>query len=139
MNNNNLVILRRSDFTTAQVSAAPIVSMTIKDGKIQFNHAASKLLGLEDGDSIELGHAADNKRRLWFRKGSVKDGYRVHRRIPKRANGVHCIISKPLVRHMQELLGTEYNISVQLGTDPEDGVYWALESSYQFTKPRKLK
>ena len=74
MNNNNLVILRRSDFTTAQVSAAPIVSMTIKDGKIQFNHAASKLLGLEDGDSIELGHAADNQRRLWFRKGSVKDG-----------------------------------------------------------------
>ena len=40
---------------------------------------------------------------------------------------------------MQKLLGTEYNISVQLGTEPEDGVYWALESSYQFTKPRKLK
>ncbi len=134
-------MLHRSDFTTANVTAAPIVSMTIKDGKIQFNRAASTLLGLKEGDKVQLAYDKEKACRLWFRNAGSgdKDGFAVHRRIRRKENGVHCIISKPLVRRMQALLDTTYNINVQLGTEPENGGFWALESSYQFTKPRNNK
>lgn len=139
MSQDNLVMLRRGDFTTAKVSAAPIVSMTIKDGKIQFNHAASRLLGLKDGVFVEVGYDKDNPKKIWFRKGVEENGFRVHLRVPKRKTGAHCIISKPLVRHIQKLLDTDYNISAQMGTEMQDGVFWILESSYQLTKPKTLK
>ena len=136
---DQLIMLRRSDFTTAKVTAAPIVSMTVNDGKIQFNYAATQLLKIKDGDYVELGYAKDNERRLWFRKGTPADGYLVHARKPKRDKSACVIMSLPLVRHIRKILDTDYNISVQLGTEPENGVYWAMEASYQFTKPRKWK
>lgn len=137
-----LIPFRRSDLATAKVSNAPIVSMTVKDGKIQFNKAASRMLGIAEGDYLELGADTDNPKKLWFRRGSRSDGFLVHERVKTKSdgshssNGAHCIISKPLVRHIQTILGTDKNISVQLGTEMESGAFWTLESSYDFTAPK---
>jgi len=137
LKNENMAEFTRAGFGSPREAKAPLVTMTYGDGKIQFNRAASRLLGITDGDRLRIGFDVRNPRRLWFARSEGREGFTVHRRVKGKEGesvfeGAHCVICRALVNHVRDVLGTSGNVKMQLASEMEDGAYWGLESSYSF-------
>ena len=103
---------------------APTVNFSAVTGVVYFSKRTCELLDLKTGDRLEVVQSADDPLVLGFRKTSNPMGFKVH---GKKVG--QCFAAAKLVRNVLLTFGRAGNTTVQLGTEPVDGIYWILRGS----------
>ncbi len=118
----------RSDFLRHAMTTAPTVTVTPRDGKVNFSSAAVRLMGLRPGMRLVYMEIPDLPRSFGFRASDDADAFEVHKRYHDRKSDVLSIACKPLIRHLMERMGQENTFCAQIGTEYDDG-FWAITAS----------
>ena len=104
--------------TAATVNFSPVT------GAVYFSKRACEIMGLHDGDKVVLLQGKDDALTLGFKVVKDDNGFKIH---PKRVGQV--FTSHKLVRMLLAQFGRSRPTTVQLATEPEDGVFWVLRGS----------
>lgn len=118
-------IIGRSTFPRERPEpSAPTVNFSAVTGVVYFSKAACSLLDLSTGDRVLIARDRRDPLKIGFFKTTDEEGLKVR---AKRCG--QCFTAARLVRNILPVFGTTSNKTVQLGTEPEDGIYWVLRSS----------
>lgn len=123
-----------SDFCGPRMTA-PLHTISCRDGRVAFNARSVQLMGLRVGDRLSYIEDPQHPRRWGFRKTDDVRGFLM--KLDHAGIDVEtvCITSKALTRHLSEKASMDCNFRAQIGTEPQDGVWWILEASITPTKP----
>lgn len=103
---------------------APTVNFSVTTGVVYLSKGTCDLMGLREGDRLEIVQKGNDALSLGFRKTNNPMGFKVH---GKKVG--QCFAAARLVRNILLQFGRAENTTVQLATEPVNGIYWMLRGS----------
>lgn len=102
----------------------PTVSLTPDRGEVYFSKAVCVMMDLHDGDLVEVVQRGNDPLAIGFRKTDNPNGFGLHTH-----HGGMRFVSSKLVARILLGFGKMRMTIVQLGSEPEKGIYWILKGS----------
>ena len=93
-------------------------------GLVRLNKKTAKVVGVQAGDRVELVQDRTDPYRIGIRKTDSPNGFRLRQRESSLAFSASVVTRRILLQ-----FGHPAGTTVQIGTEPSDGIYWILRSS----------
>jgi len=103
---------------------APTVNFSATTGVVYLSKGTCQLMALHAGDRLEIVQRGNDPLALGIRKTNNEMGFKIH----QKKDG-QCFAAARLVRNILLGFGRSESTTVQLASEPTNGIYWIMRGS----------